>query len=72
MKTVVSITKALPWVVFIAGVILLLASPPRTHSGDEDVIAAAFMLFGLIISSFFMLAFSYVVEAACMYLESKK
>jgi len=72
-KFIVVFTKVIPWVFIIAGIIMILANPPRrAHGYDEDPVAAILMLLGVIVSSLLFFAFSYVVEAACLFLEKSK
>lgn len=68
-KIVVGITKVIPWINLIVGFVVVIANPPRKSWGDEDAPLAIAMLIGVVFISACLLAFSYVVEASCMYLE---
>lgn len=71
-KVIVGITKVIPWINLIAGVVIVIANPPRTYLGDENAPLAIAMLIGVVLLSACLLAFSYVVEASCLYLENNR
>ena len=68
-KVIVGITKVIPWINLIAGCVVVIANPPRSSWGDENAPLAIAMLIGVVLMSACLLAFSYVVEASCLYLE---
>ena len=56
----------------VAGVIGIIANPPRTELHDENAPLAIMLLVGVILSALLMYGISYVIEAACLYLEKNK
>lgn len=66
---IVSFTKVIPWVYLVLGFIYVFSNPPRTSLGDENAVLAILLLIGVLITTFILVGFSYVVEAACRYLK---
>lgn len=69
-KFIVGLSKVFPWVYMVIGILSILTNPPRTETHDENAVLALVMLVGVILSAFFFYGLSYVIEAACKYLES--
>lgn len=68
-KFIISLFKIVPWLYLIVGIVVVFANPPRTSLGDEDAVLFFAILLGIILSSFMMYGFSYIVDAACLYLD---
>lgn len=71
-KVVVGITKVIPWINLITGIVIVIANPPRKSWGDENAPLAIAMLIGVVVMSAILQAFSYVVEASCLYLKKNR
>lgn len=71
-KFIIGLSKVFPWVYTIVGVFTILADPPRTSLHDENTPLAIALLIGVVLSGLLLYGFSYVVEAACLYLEKNK
>lgn len=69
-KFIIGLSKVFPWVYLVLGVLSILMNPPRTETHDENAVLGIAMLAGVVLSAFFFYGLSYVIEAACKYLES--
>ena len=70
-KFIIGLSKVFPWIYMVVGVISIIANPPR-KAYDEDVPLAIALLVGVVVSALLMYGFSYVIEAACLYLDKNK
>lgn len=71
-KFIIGLSKVFPWIYTIAGVVFVIDNPPRTSLYDENTPLAIALLIGVVLSGFLLYGLSYVVEAACLYLEKNK
>lgn len=71
-KFIIGLSKVFPWIYMAVGIIGILANPPRTEYHDENAPLAIALLVGVILSALLMYGLSYVIEAACLYLEKNK
>ena len=71
-KFIIGLSKVFPWVYMVAGVIGVITYPPRTEYNDENAPLAIVLLVGVVFSALLMYGISYVIEAACLYLEKNK
>lgn len=71
-KFVIGLSKVFPWVYMLVGGIFVLTNPPRTEYHDENAPLAIALLVGIVLSALLMYGISYVIEAACLYLEKNK
>lgn len=69
-RFIVIFSKVLPWLNLVVGFVYILLNPPMNDwGGGYNRVLALFMLVGVLLASVILIAFSYVVEAACKYLE---
>ena len=71
-KFIIQFFKVFPWVLLIVGVVSIIVNPPRNELYDEDIVVAGLMLLSILVSFCVLIGLSYVVEAACLYLEKNK
>lgn len=69
---IISFTKVFPWIYLLLGFICVFANPPKNEFGDENAILCIALLLAILGTTLLLVAFSYVVEASCMYIEKNK
>lgn len=76
-KFIVGFTKVFPLIYLIGGIIMIVSNPPKRGPEfygirDDDPVMALALIAGVILTTFLLVGFSYIVEASCKYLDNIK
>ena len=69
---IIKLSKVFPWIYIVLGIVLVIANPPRTKLDDENAPLVIGLIVAIILSGLLFYGFSYIIEAACLYLDEKK
>lgn len=70
-KFIIELSRLTPLLYGVAGTLFVIFNPPMKDY-DEDILLCFIYLTGVILSAFLLYGLSYVIEAACLYLEKNQ